>query len=185
MSWGNDYLQLLADRAADDFRGVKVDVLGERLVITKRTDIHCWTIFRIVDATRAAGIPEERVLSKVLIHFPEESPREPDVTILSEGTGDEPYSHEAVLAAMEIVSTEDDESDYAIKVRQYARFQVPTFVVVDPFKGQSTVLSRPSGESYASQVVHAYGETISLQLADGRTVDIPTKDFKRRSTMRG
>ncbi|MGW1197027.1 Uma2 family endonuclease [Streptomyces sp. NPDC002536] len=183
MTWGDDYLQRLADRAADGFRGIKVDVPGERLVITERTAVHCWTIYDIVGAARAASIPNKRVLSKVLIHFPGESPREPDVTILDRGADEEPYSYKDALAVMEIVSTEDDENDYAIKVRQYARFQVPAFVVIDPFKGRSTVLSRPSGESYASRVIYAYGETIPLRLADGSTVEIPTKDFKRRSTM--
>ncbi|GAA1149534.1 MULTISPECIES: Uma2 family endonuclease [Streptomyces violaceusniger group] len=180
MSVQDDILRQTAERAAAQFEGFKIEVVGGQIVMTPQSDIQSWTIRRVQNAAEASGIAEERLLSDVLIQFPGEPPRVPDVTILEDGAK-EPYSYDDVLAAVEIVSTEDDDNDYVIKLKQYARFGIPTYLIIDPFRGQCTLLTRPKGGTYASRDDYAYGETVTLHLTDGSEVAVPTDKFKRKN----
>ncbi|MBL1096485.1 Uma2 family endonuclease [Streptomyces coffeae] len=179
MSVQDDILWQAAEHAAAEFEGFKIEVVGGRIVMTPQSSIQSWTILDVQMAAMAAGIDKSRLLSDVLIQFPGESPRVPDVTILEEGAT-EPYSYEDILAAVEIVSAKNDGNDYAVKVRQYARFGVPIYLIIDPFLGQCILLTRPKDDSYASRDEYAYGEIVTLHLTDGSTVEIPTAEFKRR-----
>ena len=180
MSVQDDILWQAAERAAAQFEGFKIEVVGGHIVMTPQSDVQSWTIRRVQNAAEASGIAEERLLSDVLIQFPGEPPRVPDVTILEDGAK-EPYSYDDVLAAVEIVSTEDDDNDYVIKLKQYARFGIPTYLIIDPFRGRCTLLTRPKGDTYASRDDYAYGETVTLHLTDGSEVGIPTDKFKRKN----
>lgn len=180
MTVQDNILWQTAERAAAEFEGFKVEVVGDRIVMTPRSHVQSWTIHRVWSAAEAAGIAEERLLSDVLVQFPGAPPRMPDVTILEEGA-EAPYSYEDVLAAIEIVSSKDDDNDYAIKLKQYARFGIAAYLIIDPFRAQCTRHTRPKADTYASRDEYAYGETVSLRLADGSSVDIPTDGFKRKS----
>ncbi|MGA6152571.1 Uma2 family endonuclease [Stenotrophomonas sp. NPDC087984] len=180
MSVQDDILRQTAEHAAAQFEGFKIEVVGGHIVMTPQSSIQSWTILDVQMAAMAAGIDKSRLLSDVLIQFPGEPPRVPDVTILEDGAA-EPYSYEDILAAVEIVSTKNDGNDDAVKVRQYAHFGVPIYLIIDPFTGQCTLLTRPKDDSYASRDEYTYGETVTLHLRDGSTVDIPTSDFKRRT----
>ncbi|MGK5631144.1 Uma2 family endonuclease [Streptomyces sp. URMC 123] len=168
-----------AEQAAEVLKGFKVEVVGDRIIVTPQSSIQSWTIFEIQAAARSAGLEMSRLLSDVLIHFPGEADRVPDVSILADGA-EEPYTFEDVLAAIEIVSSRNDGNDYAIKRKQYARFGIPTYLIVDPFRGECDLLTRPRGEDYTAQVTYTYGETIPLRLPDGSEVRIPTGTFRRR-----
>jgi Uma2 family endonuclease len=175
-----DDLCQVAEQAAAVFEGFKIEVVGGQVVMTPQSDIQSWTIRRVQNSAEAAGIAEERLVSDVLINFPGEPPRAPDVAILEDGAT-APYSYEDLLVAVEIVSTPDDDNDYSVKLRQYARFGVPTYVIIDPFRAKCTVLTRPKDTEYASSEGYAYGETLPLQLSDGSAVRIPTDRFKSKS----
>jgi Uma2 family endonuclease len=175
-----DDLWHVAEQAAATFEGFKIEVVGGQIVMTPQSEIQSWTIRRVQNSAEAAGIAEERLVSDVLIQFPGEAPRAPDVAILEDGAN-APYSYEDLLAAVEIVSTPDDDNDYSIKLQQYARFGIPTYVIIDPFRAKCTVLTRPKDSAYATCEEYAYGETVTLHLTDGGTVQIPTDKFKRKS----
>jgi Uma2 family endonuclease len=181
MTVQDDALRQLAEHVSADeaYKGFKIEVVGGQIIMTPQSNIQGWTIRRVQNAAEASGITEERLLSDVLIQFPGEPSRCPGVAILEEGSG-EPYSHEDVLAAIEVVSSRNDSRDYAIKVEQYARYGVPTFLIIDPFRGQCTLLTRPKGDAYATREEYSYGETVTLHLTDGSKVDIPTDKFKRK-----
>ncbi|MEC4017060.1 Uma2 family endonuclease [Streptomyces sp. H27-D2] len=180
MTVQDDILCQVAERAAAEFEGFKIEVVGGQIVMTPRSDVQSWTILDVQMAAMSAGIDKGRLLSDVLLQFPGEPPRVPDVTILEDGAV-APYAYGDALAAIEIVSTKDDDNDYAVKLRQYARFGVPTYLVIDPFRGECTLLTRPKGDGYAAREVFAYGETVTLRLSDGSSVAIPTDGFKRKS----
>ncbi|GHG67882.1 Uma2 family endonuclease [Streptomyces griseocarneus] len=180
MPWPLDLLVSTFHAICEHQGGIKIDVVGDRIVIAMRTGVHCSTDFDAQEAARAAGLADERVLSNVLIEFPAEAPRVPDVSILRDGRLEEPYSHEDLLVAVEIVSTEHDGYDFALKEEQYARSGVPAFLIIDPFRGECDLLTRPVDGRYATRRLHKYGDTIHLQLADGGKIDIPTDTFDRR-----
>jgi Uma2 family endonuclease len=169
----------VAEQAAATFEGFRVEVVGGQIFMTPRSEIRSWTILDMQIAARAAGVDTARLLSDVLVQFPGEAPRAPDVAILEDGAT-APYSYEDLLAAVEIVSTPDDDNDYSIKLQQYARFGIPTYVIIDPFRANCTVLTRPKDTAYATREEYAYGETVTLHLTDGGTVQIPTDKFKRK-----
>ncbi|GHF52176.1 MULTISPECIES: Uma2 family endonuclease [Streptomyces] len=178
MTVQDDFLRETIERAAAVFEGFKIEAVGDRIVMTPQSDIQGWTVRRILNAIEDSGIDEDRFLADVLIRFPGEAPRCPDVAIMEEGA-EKPYSHEALLAAVEVVSTKQDANDYEIKVRQYARFGVPAYLIVDPFEGVCHLLSLPEGDEYTSCRKFTYGATVTLNLADGSKVEIPTDKFKR------
>ncbi|GAA3071923.1 hypothetical protein GCM10020000_65770 [Streptomyces olivoverticillatus] len=147
--------------------------------MTPQSSVQCWTIRRVVNAVEACGITEERILSDVMIQFPGEPPRCPDVAITEDGA-DNPYTYDDLLAAIEIVSSKHDRNDYAIKVHQYARFGVPAYLIIDPFSGQCSLLTESANDLYTSCEEYKYGDTISFRLRDGSSIEIPTHTFKRR-----
>ena len=175
-----DDLWHVAEQAAATFEGFRIEVVGGRIFMTPRSETQSWTILDVQIAARTAGVDTARLLSNVRIRFPGEAPRAPDVAIL-EGGATAPYSYEDLLAAVEIVSTPDDDNDYSVKLQQYARFGIPTYVIIDPFRAKCTVLTRPKDSAYATREEYAYGETVTLHLTDGGTVQIPTEKFKRKS----
>ena len=175
-----DDLWHVAERAAEQFEGFKIEVVGGQVVMTPQSEIQSWTIRRVQNSAETSGIDEERLLSDVLIHFPGEPPRAPDVAILTEGAT-APYTCEDLLVAVEIISAKDDDNDYSTKLRQYARFGIPTYLIIDPFRAQCTLLTRPKDAGYATREEYSYGETITLHLADNSAVRIPTNTFKRRN----
>ncbi|WP_329464479.1 Uma2 family endonuclease [Streptomyces sp. NBC_01431] len=181
MSVMDDVLRHTAELLAKEHEGFKIEVVGDRIVMSPQSNVQSWTIFHVQSAAFNAGIAEPRVLSDVLIRFPGEPDRVPDVTILEDGAG-EPYSYQDILAAIEIVSTKDDSNDYEIKIHQYARFGVPIYLIIDPFRGECSLLTRPKGDDYATRDMYSYGETVTLHLADGAEVPIPTGKFKRKES---
>jgi Uma2 family endonuclease len=174
-----DDLCHVATRAAEEFEGFKVEVVGGQIVMSPQSEVRSWTIRRVQNSAELAGIAEERLISDVLVHFPGEPPRAPDVAILEDGAAPS-YSYEDLLVVVEIVSTKDDDNDYSTKLQQYARFGVPTYLIIDPFRATCTLLTRPKNTEYATREDYAYGETVTLHLTDGNTVRIPTDKFKRK-----
>jgi Uma2 family endonuclease len=175
-----DHLLYAAERASEIVEGFKIEVVGGHIIMTPQSDVRSWTVLDVQIAAREAGVDKGRLLSDVKIDFPGEPPRYPDVTILDKGAST-PYSYEDVLAAVEVVSDKDDPNDYTTKLRQYAHFGIPMYVIIDPFRAQCQVLTLPKDSVYAARVVYDYGETVTLELADGETVRIPTDEFKRKS----
>ncbi|MFI9722363.1 Uma2 family endonuclease [Streptomyces sp. NPDC052396] len=180
MTVQDDFLQYAMERAASVIEGFKIEIVGDRIIMTPQSSVQSWTIHRVQTAAETSGIPGERLLSDVLIQFPGEPPRCPDVAIVEEGAT-APYSHDDVLAAIEIVSSKNDRNDYALKVQQYARYGVPICLIIDPFRGQCSLLTEPGDDAYASCAEYKYGDTVTLHLRDDSRVEIPTHTFKRRT----
>ncbi|MDT0449778.1 Uma2 family endonuclease [Streptomyces hesseae] len=180
MSWPLETLVSTFHNICKHQGGIKIDVVGDRIAISMRDGVQCQTDFDVQKAAIAAGLAHERVLSNVLIEFPGEAPRVPDVSILRDGRPEEPYSYKDLLAAVEIVSTKHDGYDFTLKREQYARSAVPAFLVIDPFRGECDLFTRPVDGRYAGHDLYTYGDVIHLKLADGGEVDIPTDTFDRR-----
>lgn len=180
MTVQDDFLRETVELAASVIEGFKIEVVGDRIIMTPQSSVQSWTIRRVQNAIEDCGITEERILSDVLIQFPGEPPRCPDVAIVEEGA-DGTYGYEDLLAAIEIVSSKHDRNDYAIKVQQYAHFRVPIYLIIDPFRGQCSLLTEPVDDSYASCEEYKYGDTITFRLRDGSSIEIPTHTFKRRN----
>ncbi|MBT2385190.1 Uma2 family endonuclease [Streptomyces sp. ISL-11] len=180
MTARTDLLRNAIERIAAVVDGFKIEAVGDRIIMTPQSSVQSLTIFDVRDSALAAGIRRDRVFSDVQFEFPGEPQRCPDVSIVEDDAMD-PFTYEDLLAAIEIVSSKNDKNDYAIKVRQYAHFGVPVYLTIDPFLGQCTLLTTPRDDTYSSRELYKYGDTIPLRLPDGRSVDIPTDSFKRRS----
>ncbi|RLU85026.1 hypothetical protein CTZ27_27180 [Streptomyces griseocarneus] len=172
-------LQAAVKLAASVIEGFKIEAVGDRVIMTPQSSVQSLTIFEVQLAVRASGIARKRVLSDVEVTFPGEPERCPDVSIIEDGAT-EPLSHEALLAAIEIVSSKNDKNDYAVKTWQYAHFGVPVYLIIDPFRGECDLLTEPRDDAYASRRTYKYGDTITFTLADGTEVEIPTDAFDRR-----
>ncbi|MBH1936771.1 Uma2 family endonuclease [Streptomyces sp. AV19] len=166
------------ERASSVIEGFKIEAVGDRIVMTPQSSVQSETIADVIEAARAT-LGRKRAYSDVIVNFPGETERCPDVAIVEAGA-QEPYSHEDLLAAIEVVSSKHDKNDYVIKTEQYARFGVPMYLIIDPFRGECDLLTRPMDGTYATRELSKYGDTIRLQLADGNTVEIPTDTFERR-----
>ncbi|MEX2985037.1 Uma2 family endonuclease [Streptomyces sp. C36] len=180
MTAQSDSLQETIERIAAVLDGFKIEAVGDRIIMTPQSSVQSLTIFDVRDAAVTAGIRKDRVFSDVEFAFPGEPKRCPDLSIV-EDEATEKFTYEDLLAAIEVVSSKYDKNDYAIKVRQYARFGVPVYLIIDPFLGECTLLTRPRDDIYAHRVLFKYGDTIPLHLPDGRRIDIPTDTFKRRT----
>ncbi|MBO0653437.1 Uma2 family endonuclease [Streptomyces triculaminicus] len=180
MTAQSDSLQETIERIAAVLDGFKIEAVGDRIIMTPQSSVQSLTIFDVRDAAVTAGIRKDRVFSDVEFAFPGEPKRCPDLSIV-EDEATEKFTYEDLLAAIEVVSSKYDKNDYAIKVRQYARFGVPVYLIIDPFLGECTLLTRPRDDIYARRELYKYGDTIPLRLPDGRAVDIPTDTFKRRT----
>jgi Uma2 family endonuclease len=176
----DNFLMEAAEQVAAVLEGFKIEVVGGKVTLVPQGNIQSWTIRRIQNSVEDSGIAEEQLLSDVLIEFPGEASRCPDVAIVEEGA-DDPYSCEDLLAAIEVVSTKDDGHDYLIKLRQYARFGIPIYLIIDPFRAECVLFTGPAGDEYRERKIYAYGETITLALPDGSTASIPTDKFKRKN----
>ncbi|MFI9204443.1 Uma2 family endonuclease [Streptomyces sp. NPDC053048] len=179
MSWPLDFLVSRFHAICEQEGGIKIDVVGDRIVISMRTGVHSWTEHDVYDAAIAAGLSEQRILGRVLIEFPGEAPRVPEVSILREGRPEEPYSCKDLMAAVEIVSTQHDGPDLALKEEQYARSGVPAFLIIDPLDGECTLLADPRDAVYRRKETFPFGETVPLRLPDGMLINIPTDSFRR------
>lgn len=175
----NASLKAAVKLAASVIEGFKIEVVGDRVIMTPQSSVQSLTIFEVRDALLASGIARKRVLSDVEITFPGEPDRCPDVSIIA-GEAVEPLTHEALLAAIEIVSSKNDMNDYAVKTWQYAHFGVPVYLIIDPFRGECDLLTEPRDDAYASRRTYKYGDTITFTLADSTAVEIPTDTFDRR-----
>ncbi|WP_328914856.1 MULTISPECIES: Uma2 family endonuclease [unclassified Streptomyces] len=178
MTW-TDVLNGKAEHMATDLEGFKVEVVGGRIIVTPQSNVQSWTIFEVHDALRAAGIGRRQILSDVLFTFPGEGGRCPDIAVVEEGAAT-PYSYEDLLAAVEIVSTKEDVNDYEIKFLQYATYGVPVYLLIDPFRAECLLYTRPEGGTYQNHQKFIYGETVPLPLPEGITVAIPTEEFQRK-----
>lgn len=179
MTVQDDFLRETVERAASVFEGFKIEVVGDRIIMTPQSNVQGWTIRRVQNAIEDCGIAEERILTDVQIEFPGEPPRCPDVAIVEDGSA-APYKYEGLMVAIEIVSSKNDRNDYAIKLQQYAHYGVPIYLIIDPFRGQCSLLTEPGNDSYASCEEYKYGDTVTFRLEDGTHIEIPTHTFKRR-----
>ncbi|MBC2879439.1 MULTISPECIES: Uma2 family endonuclease [Streptomyces] len=177
---GIESMRNAIERVSPLLKGFKIEAVGDRVIMTPQSSVRSWTVFDVQTAIVASGVDRQRVLNDVEFGFPGEPDRCPDVAITDDGSTD-PYSHEDLLAAIEIVSSKNDKNDYVVKTRQYARFGVPAYLIIDPFRGECDLLTNPRDDAYASRQTYKYGDTIPLRLQDGAEIEIPTASFKRRS----
>ncbi|MFF4157841.1 Uma2 family endonuclease [Streptomyces sp. NPDC001678] len=178
MTVQTDRLHNAIDRAASVIEGFKIEAVGDRIIMTPQSSVQSETIADVIAAARGV-LGRGRAYNDVTFTFPGEPERCPDVAIVEEGA-QETYSYEDLLAAIEVVSSKYDKNDYVIKTEQYARFGVPIYLIIDPFRGECDLLTHPVDGRYARRALHKYGDTIHLELADGSEVDIPTNTFDRR-----
>lgn len=100
---------------------------------------------------------------------------EPDLIVLP--YSDEPdedgdyHPADQVVFAAEVLSKNNAHNDEVKKAGLYARFGVPLYLIVDPFKGRCVLHLFPQGEVYTDQRLTAFGEPIELPSPLGFSLD--------------
>jgi len=71
-------------------------------------------------------------------------------------------------------------TDVVDKVEVYARFGIPMYLIVDPFKGECLLYTRPYGETYETRRTTVFGEAIELPEPIGMILDTGSfRTYKR------
>ncbi|MFE1343319.1 Uma2 family endonuclease [Streptomyces sp. NPDC058757] len=102
----------------------------------------------------------------------------PDLAIAPKGSfGDEQDWHapDPVLLVAEVTSASTASRDRVLKIRAYARAEIPVYLLIDRETGEAVVCSEPMGDDYAHKSLHKLGTEVPLPAPLGFTLD--TSEF--------
>jgi Uma2 family endonuclease len=162
-----------------------LDLNGNRLVefshgcievLTMPTMAHQLIVLFLYEALKAFTSP--RSLGRTLVApfrvrlWPGKI-REPDIMFMLEGHADRmgQEAWEGADLVIEVVSNDDRRRDLETKRFEYARAGIPEYWIVDPQRGQITVL-RLDGERYVVHGEFGAGERAASALLNGFEVDV-------------
>lgn len=157
-----------ADWMSRRFPGYRVEILEGALVVSPTPLAkHNGTIRRIM-VQLESQLPEERIcLQTTSIENDDDSEDYaiPDLLVLPSAVEDADewlFTADIVDLALEVVSKGNATTDTVAKVRTYAEWMIPIFLLVDPRKGEIVVYSDPRDGEY--QGVHRlkFGDPVIL-----------------------
>lgn len=110
---------------------------------------------------------------------------EPDVSVILGSPDDEPADrHPAVAEVVLVVEVADSslKQDRGDKLAKYAAAGIPVYWIVNLFDNQVEVYTQPEPDMYGfgSVRILTAGETVSLQLPDGETIELPVDKILAR-----
>ncbi|MEU6232965.1 Uma2 family endonuclease [Kitasatospora sp. NPDC047058] len=166
--------------------GVKAELIRGEIVMMAGPDmVHNLILESIVDQIPRARWHRLQTQDVAFAH--EASEPQPDLVVIERGAVEAPgrlIPSAAVTLAVEVVSRTSAHRDYHVKREMYARGAIPSYLIVDPIKGQCLLLTEPraltpSGEpDYWSKRTTKFGDPIALELL-GITLD--TSEFQTYS----
>lgn len=102
---------------------------------------------------------------QTLLHPEYEDEPRPDLIAVSGSVEidlEDAYYAEQVSLAVEVLSKWNRGTDLVDKVEVYARFGIPLYLIIDPFKGACILYRSPQGRGYAEKGITEFGEPIDL-----------------------
>jgi Uma2 family endonuclease len=163
---------LLADAGA--FKNfVKTELIeGELLVVnavhTRHARIHAALTFELGFALRKAGL-DLVIYSTPSTELSDDSVPEPDIAVAG-ATNAKALAGSGVKLAVEISDSTLD-LDMGRKMRLYARHGIPEYWVVDVEGRVLHQMWTPSGETYAEQGEHPFGDKVTAATIQGLSVE--------------
>ncbi|AJC58346.1 Uma2 family endonuclease [Streptomyces sp. 769] len=165
--------------AQTNIEGYVVEIIDGKVIMTPQSPVQSNTIRSLIrQAERELG-EEVPLVFDVGIDFPGETSLAPDIAILdldAQPRGKR-YVYMDVVAVIEVVSTKDDPNDYGTKVAKYSHFGIETYLIVDPFTRICTLHEGSGPEGYGKSTAFAYGDVVTMDLADGRKFAVDTSGF--------
>lgn len=157
---------------------------GELILSPSPKPLHWWIQLSLYDQFRPLGWTI--TLGQTVVH-PEHDDQEPrpDLALLPAEAEIDPegvFPAEEIQLAVEVLSRWNRGTDLVDKVEVYAGFDIPLYLIIDPFKGECLLHQHPSGAAYATKQVFKFGDPVPLPDPVGVTLD--TSSFKRYSNQR-
>lgn len=176
-------LREVADRMSDMLPpGFRVEILRGSIVVSPSpSKKHNGIIYRIQNQL-AAQIPDELAVFQTTSVGEDDAVdfAIPDLMVVplsveeEDGSLVDPGVTEMVV---EVVSRSNPENDTHTKLREYASFGIPLYLIVDPRKGTVSLYSTPEKGKYQEVHTSKFGESVALPSPlDGATID--TSGFK-------
>ncbi|MGX4736017.1 Uma2 family endonuclease [Kitasatospora griseola] len=153
-----------------------------KVVMTPQSVEHSSTIKVMQYGTILSFGLHAKAFSDVCIDFPADENSAPDLVIMREDAQrhGKRYGFEDVLLIAEVVSVSSARKDYDDCTAKYGRYNIPVYVVVDPYAGEVVVHTRPTGSGYIAAHTHKYGSgKLPIELADGRTYTLDLDELPR------
>ncbi|MBC3984876.1 Uma2 family endonuclease [Streptomyces sp. AC536] len=143
-----------------------------KIIMTPQSYEHSSTIKSMQYDTVVSLGRHAKTPSDVYIDFPADENSAPDLAILRQDARREGrrYGFADVLLISEVVSVSSARKDYDDCTAKYGRYDIPIYLVVDPYASEVVVHTEPTGSGYATAETHPYGTgKLPIPLADGRT----------------
>ncbi|MFD6415418.1 Uma2 family endonuclease [Streptomyces sp. NPDC060194] len=153
-----------------------------KVIMTPQSIEHSETIKSLQYDTIVSLGRHAKTLSDVHVDFPADENSAPDLAILREDARREGkrYAFTDVLLIAEVVSTSSARKDYDDCTAKYGRYDIPVYLVVDPYAGEAVVHTEPTGTGYAATRSHRYGSgPLAIRPADGRTFTLDLDELPR------
>jgi len=156
----------------EGFRAELID--GEIVLSPSGRRLH-WRLMRAITHQIAPQTEWECVTEQTIKHPGFLDLPEPDLIVLpysdEPAEDDEYHPADQVVFAVEVLSRSNSHNDEVRKADLYARFGIPLYLIVDPFKGRCVLRLSPRGAIYTEQRITTFGEPIDLPAPLGITLD--------------
>ncbi|TDQ51609.1 Uma2 family endonuclease [Actinorugispora endophytica] len=165
--WPSETLRDVAERMTEVLPGYRIEILGGKLVVSPTPTAKHNGIIRLLQLQLDSQLPAGKV---------------PLQTTSIEGPGpDQDYCTPDLLALPAEVTDEDDwlfSADIVDKLREYAEWGIPLYLLVDPRDGAVVVYSDPSRREYRGVHRMTFGDSVVLP-EPLRDVKLDSSGFRR------
>jgi Uma2 family endonuclease len=164
-----------AQRALEDLEvpeGFRAELINGEIILSPSSKPLHWRIQRSL-IHQFAPLGWEAATDQTIVHPDHGDQPQPDFIALSELEIDPEdfYPADQVLFVAEVLSKSNKGTDLVDKVEVYARFGIPMYLIIDPFKGECLLHTGPHGETYGARRITVFGEAIELPQPIGMTLD--------------
>lgn len=180
-------LRATADVIARRYPGFRVEILEGSLVISPPPLIKHSGIVSRVMVQLEPRLPEGRIcLQRTSIENDDgsEDYAVPDLLVLPSSVGEEDewlFPADTADLALEVTGRGNATVDTVVKVRMYAEWRIPIFLLVDPRTGKTVLYSDPREGKYQAVHIFKFGDPVALP-EPLKDVTIDTSKFPRYET---
>jgi Uma2 family endonuclease len=163
--------------------GCPAELINEKMVLSPPSKLRHWNIQRsLVEQFLPHG--GNWATDQTIVHPVHGDMPQPDFLAMPaiEIDPEEFLPGDQVQIAVEVLSKSTKGNDLVDKVGVYARFGIPIYLIIDPFKGQCVLCLHPEGEGYAEKRISSFGLPICLPEPVGFTLQTSSFGTYKKQT---